>query len=104
MHDLEAAANDAAALEQPVDLLRSGIGDHVEILGLPPAQQIPQAPSDQIGFEPGLMQSVEYIECGPGHLFTGNRVGVAGNHLGLGKAGRAWGTKLNKAGQFLQKL
>ena len=79
MHDLEAATNDAAALEQAIDLFRRGIGAHIEILGLATTENIPQAAAYQIGFKARLVQAIKDIQRGAGHLFAGNGMLVAGN-------------------------
>ena len=38
VHDLKTAADDPAALEQALNLLRRGVGDHVEVLGFATAK------------------------------------------------------------------
>ena len=98
VHDLEAAADDAAALEQTVHLLRRGVGDHVEVLGLAPAQQVTQAAADQIGLETGLVQAVEHIQGGAGNVLAGDRVLVAGDHPCFGKPGHLKGTFAQESG------
>ncbi len=58
----EAAADQPAVAEQLFDLLRRGIGGHVEILGPPPYQQVADGAADQVGTEPGLAQAVEHTQ------------------------------------------
>jgi len=79
VHDLEAATNNAASLEQAVDLLRRRIGGNVEILGLATTENIPQATTYQLGFKAGFVQTKKHIHRGAGHLFAGNGMLVAGN-------------------------
>ena len=45
----EAPADDAAVSEEPLDLLRRGAGDDVEVLRLEPEEQVPHAAADQVG-------------------------------------------------------
>ncbi len=58
----EAAADQPAVAEQLLDLLRRGVGGHVEILGPPPHQQVADGAADQVGTEPGLAQAVEHTQ------------------------------------------
>ena len=55
MHNLKAAANDPAALEQAIDLFWCGIGSHVEILGLAAAKDVTQAAADKECFKACFM-------------------------------------------------
>src|SRR5690606_6219667 len=44
----EAASDQAAVAEQRLDLFRSGVGGHVEVLGMPADQQIADGAADQV--------------------------------------------------------
>ena len=47
--EAKTAPDDAAVSKEPLDLLRRGAGDDVEVLGLPPQEQVTYAPSNQVG-------------------------------------------------------
>ncbi len=82
VHDTEAAADDARIAKQLLDLLRRGVGGHVEILGSDPEQGITQAASDQIGFVAGVVQAIEHLEGGFAELTTRHGVFVASEYAG----------------------
>ncbi len=78
MHDLEAAADDTAALEQALDLLRRGVGGHVEVLGVATQQEIANRATDQVALVAGLAQA-RHQRLGVGHVAeTGHLHGEAG--------------------------
>jgi len=59
MRQSKAPANQPAVTEQVVDLLRLGISDDIEILGLTAQQQIPHPTADQTGAITGMVQSIQ---------------------------------------------
>ena len=62
LHQAEAAADNAAVLEQAAHLAGVGVGAHVEILGPPAQEQVAHAPSHQVGLEAVVVQPVEYLQ------------------------------------------
>src|SRR5690606_718806 len=73
----EAAADQAAVAEQLLDLLRRGVGGHVEILGMHPQQQVADRAADQVGAKAGLAQPVEHAQCVGTDVLSRDRVLVA---------------------------
>jgi len=60
----KASADQATVAERCADFLRAGVSDDIEVLGLPPEQQIPDAAADQIRLVPLLFQAIENLERG----------------------------------------
>ena len=103
VHDLEAAADDPAAFEQALNLLRRGVGDHVEVLGLAAAQQVAQTAAHQIGLKTLLVQPIQHVKRRSGDLLAGDRMLVAGYDPRLGQSGAAAGTFARHGGQCFQR-
>jgi hypothetical protein len=70
----EAATNQPAIAEKALYLARSGVGDHVEILGLTPEKQVAYAPSHKIGGKPLFLQAVKGLYGIGAKAFAGNGV------------------------------
>ena len=62
VHDLEAAADDEGAPEQPLDFFRRRIGGNVEVLGLDAQQQVAHRAADQEGLETGFLQGLRHTD------------------------------------------
>ena len=84
MRQAKPAPNQAAIAKQRLDLLGSGIGSHVKILGLTAHQQVAHRPPHQIGRKAGLAQAVQHTQCALAHLFAGNVVRFTWNHVQAG--------------------
>lgn len=59
----KAAADDPAVSEQLLDLVRVGIGAHVEVLGPASQEEIPDTAPDEVGDVVELLQPVENFQC-----------------------------------------
>jgi hypothetical protein len=60
MNDLKAASNDSGIAKALLDLLRSGIGGHVEVLGVLADQKIAHRSPDHVGVETVLLQLLNH--------------------------------------------
>jgi hypothetical protein len=78
--ETEAAADDAAVAEKPLDLARAGVGGDVEVLGRLSDEQVAHAAAHEVG--------VEAVALEPSHHLRGvgvDRVGI--DPVGLGRRG-----------------
>ncbi len=64
MHDAKAPADDEGAPEQALDLLRRGVGGHVEVLRPKAQQQVAHGAAHDIGFEAAFLEGVDHV-AGP---------------------------------------
>ena len=80
----EALADDAAVAEEFAQLPGPGVGDHVEILGLFPQEQVPDPAAHQIGGITGVQQPVEDLQGLQFDIFPGDGVFRPGDDEGLG--------------------
>ena len=62
MRQTETTPDQTAIAKHPPNLLGMGIGHHIEVLGLAAQQQIADTAADQVGFEPGLLQSIQNFQ------------------------------------------
>src|SRR5690606_31647202 len=75
----EAATDQPAVAEQVLDLLRRGVGGHVEILGRTADQQVAHGAADQERVEAAVLQSIQDAERIGADLLAGNPVLTALN-------------------------
>ena len=74
MGQTEAATDQATVAEDAAHLLGAGVGGHVEVLGLPPQEQIAHPAADQQGLEALLFQAIEDLEGVLADVGAGNGV------------------------------
>ncbi len=74
MHNLETAADYTGPPEQFVDLLRCGIGGHVEILGAQSQHQVADTTADQVGLKAITDDLFDNLSRTTGNLPGGERV------------------------------
>ena len=60
MNDLKAASNDSGIAKALFDLLRGGIGGHVEVLGVFADQKIAHRSPDHVGVKTVLLQLLNH--------------------------------------------
>jgi len=79
LHQAEAAADDAAVAEEFANFPGAGVGDDIEILGLFPQEEVPDAASHQVGFVAGMIETVKDFQGFHLHVFAGETVLGAGD-------------------------
>ena len=85
MHDAEAAANNARGAEQGFGLFGRGVGGNVEILGLEPQEDVPDAASHDIGLVTGIVERIQHLEAAGADLLPGDAMfGTRNQHRGRG--------------------
>src|SRR5690606_24584865 len=72
MHDLEPAADDAAAAKQLADLFGAGVRGDVEILRALAEQQVAHAAADQEALVAGCAQARHHLEGALADVLAGN--------------------------------
>ncbi len=80
----KAASDETSAAEQSLDLLRLGVGDHVEVLGLATEQEVSYAAAHQVRLEARLLKRVEDLQGAAADVGARDGVLGAGNTDGLG--------------------
>ena len=62
MHDAKTSPDDEGAPEQRLDLLRGGVGGHVEVLGSQPEQQIAHRTAHDVSLVTGIDQRLHDLD------------------------------------------
>ena len=75
----EAATDEAAVAEKPLELTWSGIGRDVEVLRGSSQEEVPDAAPDQVGDEPVVPEPVERAQGVRADLPSGDAVLLSGN-------------------------
>jgi len=79
MSQAKAPSDQATVAKQIANLFRSGVGGHIEILGLASQQEIANTSPNDIGLETGLFEAVEDLERIVGYMLTGDLVLLSRN-------------------------
>ncbi len=62
MRESKSAPYQATAAKQLFDFFRGRIGGDVEVFGYLPQEEVADASPDEVGFEAGVSQRIEYLE------------------------------------------
>ena len=100
LHQPEASADQAAVLENFTELSRPCIGADVKILRGFTKVKVPDTTTDQVGYMPGITQTIEDLQCFPVNIFSGNGMFRPGNNAGGRDIfnGRASGSRISRHG------
>ncbi|MNO99959.1 hypothetical protein D3C76_917440 [compost metagenome] len=82
MGQLEAAADHPGVAEFGADLLRGGVGGHIEVFGAQVQQQVADATAHQVSLVAGLLQALDHHDGVAADLRTSQRMLIATQYFG----------------------
>ena len=82
LYQPEASADQAAVLEKLTELSRPCIGADIKIFRGFAELKVPNATTDEVGYMPGITQTVKDLQRFPVNIFSGYRVFRPGDNTG----------------------
>ena len=89
VHDAESSTDDEGTSKQSLDLLRGGVGGHVEVLGTQAQQQVSHGPAHDVGLKALVLQGLHHVQCALIHQLGIDAVFAGRHHTSLAQRGRA---------------